>query len=127
MTPADRLYTRTHEWLKVEGDTALIGITDHAQEALGDVTFVERPPIGRKIEKGKAFGSIESVKAASDLFAPVSGEVVETNAELEKTPALVNEDPYGRGWIIRVKGFTPAELASLLDAGAYEEGLKEEM
>jgi glycine cleavage system H protein len=126
MTPADRLYTKTHEWLKIEGETALIGITDHAQEALGDITFVERPPVGRKVEKGKAFGSIESVKAASDLFAPVSGEVVQTNAELEKTPGLINEDPYGRGWIIRVKGIEADELASLLDAAAYEEGLTEE-
>ena len=119
-TPIDRRYAKTHEWVKIDGTTAVMGITDHAQHALGDITFVERPAAGKKVQQGKGCGVIESVKAASDIFAPVSGEVAETNAVLETNPGLVNEDPYGKGWLVKFRNVNPAELAVLMDAAAYD-------
>jgi glycine cleavage system H protein len=117
--PADLSYTREHEWAKVEGDLARIGITDFAQEQLGDVVFVELPKPGARVTATKTFGVVESVKGVSDLFAPLSGEVVEINAKLTKTPELVNSDPYGEGWMIVVKLSSPAEADGLMDAKAY--------
>jgi len=119
--PADLKYTREHEWAKIEGDRARIGITAYAQEQLGDVVFVELPKVGAKVSAMKTFGVVESVKAVSDLFAPLSGEVVEVNAELPKTPELVNADPYGQGWMLVVRLSTPAEVDQLLTAQAYAE------
>jgi len=120
MTPTDRKYAKTHEWVKMEGNVAVVGITDHAQKALGDITFLERPPNGKKVEQGKECGVIESVKAASDIYAPVSGEVAETNSALEASPGIVNEDPYGKGWILKLKNVNAAQLGSLMDAAAYD-------
>jgi glycine cleavage system H protein len=118
--PADLKYTREHEWAKVEGDRARIGITAFAQEQLGDVVFVELPKVGARVTATRTFGVVESVKAVSDLFAPVSGEVVEANAELTKKPEIVNSDPYGGGWMIVVRLDDPAELDGLLSARDYE-------
>ncbi len=101
--PADLKYTKDHEWVRIEGDTATFGITDHAQEALGDIVFVELPEIGRTVDAGEAYAVIESVKAVSDIYAPVAGEVLETNEELEEEPEKVNSDAYGSGWIAKVK------------------------
>src|SRR6185436_8726064 len=112
--PAELRYTREHEWAKVEGDRARVGITAFAQEQLGDVVFVELPKVGATIASMKTFGVVESVKAVSDLFAPLTGEVVEVNAELAKKPELVNSDPYGQGWMIVVKLANPKELDGLL-------------
>lgn len=100
--PADLKYTKEHEWVRIDGDTATFGITDHAQEALGDIVFVELPEIGRTLEAGEAYAVVESVKAVSDVYAPVAGDVVEVNEALEGEPELVNTDPYGAGWIARV-------------------------
>ena len=119
--PPDLKYTREHEWAKVEGDRARIGITAFAQEQLGDVVFVELPKIGATVAAMQTFGVVESVKAVSDLFAPLSGEVVEANADLVKKPEAVNSDPYGQGWMIVVKLANPAEVASLLSAADYEQ------
>ena len=120
MIPKDLRYSKEHEWVKVEGDEAVIGITDFAQEQLGDVVYVELPPVGQKIEQFKSFGVVESVKAASDLYAPISGEVVATNPDLAKAPEKVNEDAYGGGWMLRVRLTDAGELEHLLDAVAYE-------
>jgi glycine cleavage system H protein len=120
MTPGDRKYTRTHEWIKIDGDTAVIGITDHAQKAMGDVTYIDGPAVGLAVEPGGELGVIESVKAASDLYAPVKGTVSEVNAGLEDAPELVNEDPYDRGWIVKLKSVDPAAFDTLMDADAYE-------
>jgi glycine cleavage system H protein len=118
--PADLLYTKEHEWARVEGDRARIGITAFAQEQLGDVVFVEVPKVGARVTALQTFGVVESVKAVSDLFAPLSGEVVEINAELTKKPEAVNADPYGQGWMIVVKLADPKELGALLSAADYE-------
>ena len=118
--PADLRYTKEHEWAKLEGDKARIGITAYAQEQLGDEVFVELPKVGAKVTAMKTFGVVESVKAVSDLFAPLSGEVVEINAELPKKPEIVNADPYGTGWMIVVKLANPKEWDGLLSAGDYE-------
>lgn len=120
MIPKELRYSKEHEWVKVDGDEAIIGITEHAQDQLGDVVYVELPPIGQQVEQFKTFGVVESVKAASDLYAPVSGEVVAVNDDLNKTPEKVNEDPYGSGWMIRVRLTNPSELNALLDAEGYE-------
>jgi glycine cleavage system H protein len=117
--PAELRYTREHEWAKVEGDRARIGITAFAQDQLGDVVFVELPKIGAHVRSTQTFGVVESVKAVSDLFAPISGEVVEVNADLAKKPETVNADPYGQGWMIVVTVSDPAELEGLLSAEAY--------
>ena len=118
--PPDLRYTREHEWAKVEGDRARIGITAFAQEQLGDVVFVELPKVGVTVTAMKTFGVVESVKAVSDLFAPVTGEVVEVNAELPKKPELVNGDPYGRGWMLVIRMSNPKEVDGLMSAADYE-------
>ena len=119
--PGDLKYTKEHEWAKIDGDRARIGITAFAQEQLGDVVFVELPKVGAKLASMKTFGVVESVKAVSDLFAPLTGEVVEVNAELPKKPEVVNSDPYGAGWMIVVKMSSPAEVGALLSPAQYEQ------
>jgi glycine cleavage system H protein len=119
--PGDLKYTKEHEWAKIEGDRARIGITAFAQEQLGDVVFVELPKVGAKVSGMKTFGVVESVKAVSDLFAPLSGEVVEVNGELPKKPERVNSDPYGAGWMIVIKMSAPAEANALLTPAQYEQ------
>lgn len=121
--PADLKYTKEHEWVRIEGDTATFGISDHAQEALGDIVFVELPEIGRKLAPGDAFAVVESVKAVSDVYAPVGGEVIEVNEELEGEPEKINSDPYGSGWIARVR--VSGGSIELLDADAYTTFLEE--
>ncbi len=123
--PKDLKYTREHEWAKQEGDRVRVGITAYAQEQLGDVVFVELPKVGAKVSASKAFGVVESVKAVSDLFAPVSGEIVEANAELTQKPETVNGDPYGKGWMILIKPSNKAEWDQLLTAQQYEAFLKQ--
>lgn len=118
--PAELRYTREHEWAKPEGMTVRVGITHYAQEQLGDVVFVELPKPGTRVTAHKSFGVVESVKAVSDLFAPVSGEVIEVNAELAKKPELVNQDPYGRGWMLLIKPSASEERNQLLTAEQYE-------
>lgn len=118
--PADLKYTKDHEWLKVDGDTGTIGITDYAQGELGDVVFVELPAIGKAVKAHDSFGTIEAVKAVSDLYAPVSGSILEINKELEKSPETVNKDPYGAGWMVKIKLTNASELSELLDASAYK-------
>ena len=120
MIPADLRYTKEHEWVRVAGDVATIGITQHAADQLGDVVFVELPAVGRLLEQFATFGVVESVKAVSDLFAPVGGEVVEVNAALTGAPEAVNSDPYGAGWMLRIRLADPAQVAALLDPAAYE-------
>ena len=118
--PQDLKYTKTHEWVRIEGDIATIGITDHAQAELGDITYVDLPEPGRQLTGEAQFGEVESVKAVSELFAPVSGEVVEANTEIENSTEVINEDPFGKGWLIKMRLKDPAELAGLLDAADYE-------
>lgn len=120
MVPSDLRYTKDHEWIRVAGDEATIGITDYAAEQLGDIVFVELPDAGRTLEPGAPFGVVESVKAVSDLYAPVAGEVIEPNAALAGEPELVNREPYGAGWMLRVRVADAAGLDDLLDAAAYE-------
>jgi glycine cleavage system H protein len=120
MVPADLRYTKDHEWVRVEGDTATIGVTDFAAQQLGDVVFVDLPALGKSVEQFATFGVVESVKAVSDLYAPVSGEVVGVNGDLNGSPELVNSDPFGGGWMIRVKVADAAQVEGLLDAAAYE-------
>jgi glycine cleavage system H protein len=117
--PANYRYTNQHEWVDVKGDVATIGITDYAQHELGDVVFVELPKPGTKVTAGKSFGTVESVKAVSDIYAPVTGDVVEVNADLHNTPEKINSDPHG-AWLIKVRLANPAEVKSLMDAAAYE-------
>ena len=119
--PENLKYTKDHEWIRVEGDTGIVGITEYAQGELGDVVFVELPQLGKQVNHGDSFGTIEAVKAVSDLFAPVAGEVVEINSELEKAPELVNKDPYGKGWMLKLKITNMSELNVLLDAKSYRE------
>ena len=122
--PADLRYTREHEWAKIEGKRARVGITHFAQDQLGDVVFVELPKVGTKVTQLKTFGVVESVKAVSDLFAPLSGVVVEVNQELTQQPERVNRDPYGAGWLLVVELSNPAEAEKLMSAQQYEEFLK---
>jgi len=117
--PETLKYTKDHEWIRIEGDTGTVGITDYAQGELGDVVFVELPAVGRSVRQHESFGTIEAVKAVSDLFAPMSGAVTDVNAAVAATPDAVNKDPYGKGWMVKIKLATPAEAASLLDAKAY--------
>jgi glycine cleavage system H protein len=119
--PGDLRYARTHEWVRAEGDTATIGITDFAQNELGDVVYLELPEVGRALQQNDVFGTVESVKAVSDLYAPVSGEVLEVNDELPDSPEEINQDPYVRGWMIIVKMDDPTELNELLTAKQYEQ------
>jgi len=118
--PDDLKYTREHEWARSKGGRVVVGITDFAQDQLGDVVYVELPAVGDEVKKGESFGVVESTKAVSDLFAPVSGKVVEVNDPLVETPETVNEDPYEEGWLIAIEPSDPAELAGLLDAKAYK-------
>ena len=120
MVPTDLRYTKDHEWVRVDGAEATIGITAYAADQLGDIVFVELPDTGRGLEQFAAFGVVESVKAVSDLFAPVSGEVVGTNEDLKAQPELVNSDPYQAGWMLRVRLAEPAQVDDLLDADAYD-------
>ena len=124
--PEDTKYAKSHEYVHVEGETGTIGITDYAQKELGDVVFVELPQVGTQLEAGDELGSIESVKAVSELFSPVSGEVVEVNEALAEKPELVNTDPYGDGWMIRIKVNDASELDELMPADEYEEYIQTE-
>jgi glycine cleavage system H protein len=119
-TPADRKYTKTHEWVFIEGTSATVGITAHAQEALGDITFIEQPRTGTQVKAGAPCGVIESVKAASDLYSPLSGHIESVNSDLESAPEKINSDPYGEGWIFKISDLTEAEIAGLMDADAYD-------
>ncbi len=118
-TPDELKYAKTHEWIRLEGDVATVGITDHAQSELGDVVYVDLPNVGRILKAGDSFGSVESVKTVSDVYAPVGGEVVEVNGALGSQSELVNEDPYGKGFMIKIKVENPSELDSLLSAADY--------
>ncbi|HME99155.1 MAG TPA: glycine cleavage system protein GcvH [Terriglobia bacterium] len=126
MTPDDLLFTKEHEWLRIADDTGSIGISDHAQKELGEIVYIELPKPGMKFNSGESFGSVESVKAVSELFIPVSGEVIEINEELGAAPEKINEDPYGAGWMIRVRLLNQAETADLMSAEEYEEYTAEE-
>ena len=121
--PGNIKYTSEHEWIRVEGDEAYVGITDYAQSELGEIVFIDVPTEGETIAQGEVFGSIEAVKTVSDLNMPVTGEVLEINGALDAQPELVNNDPYGEGWIIRIAVKDPAELGTLMDAAAYEASL----
>lgn len=123
--PEELKYSKEHEWVRMEGDIAIIGITDYAQDQLGDIVFVDIPTEGEELEADEVFGSIEVVKTVSDLFMPIAGEVLEQNEELEDNPELVNEDPYGKGWLIKVKPVSDADFDSLLSAAAYQEIINE--
>jgi glycine cleavage system H protein len=123
--PKQYRYTKEHEWIEAKGDAGTIGITDYAQHELGDVVFVELPAAGTKLSTGKTFGSVESVKAVSEIYAPASGEVVESNASLQNKPETLNTDPHGAGWLIKMKLANPAEVNSLMDAAAYEAYIEE--
>jgi glycine cleavage system H protein len=118
--PTTFRYTKEHEWIEVKGDTGTVGITDYAQHELGDVVFVELPKAGAKLKAGQSFGTVESVKAVSEIYSPVSGDVVETNGALANEPEKINQDPHGAAWLVKVKLSNPGELASLMDAAAYE-------
>jgi len=124
--PDNLHYSKDHEWVRVEGAVAVIGITDHAQEQLGDVVYVELPKPGESFSANESFGSVESVKAVSEIFTPVSGEIAEVNGSLTDEPEKVNKDPYGEGWMIKVKMGTPGEIDSLLTAAEYEDFTKAE-
>ncbi|WP_196895069.1 glycine cleavage system protein GcvH [Aureivirga marina] len=119
--PADLKYTKDHEWIKVEGDVAIVGITDHAQSELGDIVYVDVDTLDEDVDKDDTFGSVEAVKTVSDLFMPLSGEVIEFNEALEDEPELVNKDPYGEGWMIKIKMSDTSQIEDLLDADAYKE------
>lgn len=122
--PQNLKYTKEHEWARVEGKTVVVGVTAHAQEALGDVVYVELPKLGATIVEGKQFGVIESTKAVSDLYAPLSGKVVKVNDALTGNPSIINTDPYGQGWIVEVEPSDTEQVGKLLDAAAYGELLK---
>jgi glycine cleavage system H protein len=125
--PTDRLYSRDHEWVKDNGDeTAIIGITDYAQEMLTDIVFVELPPIGKKVAKSEPVAVVESVKSVSDVYAPVSGEVIDVNKKLENTPELINQDAFSEGWLVKMRLSDTGELKTLLNAADYEQFVKEE-
>ncbi len=119
--PENLKYTKDHEWIKVDGDEAYIGITDYAQNELGDIVFVEIETEGEKLDKEEVFGTVEAVKTVSDIFMPLSGEVLEVNSKLEDSPEIVNKDPYGEGWLIKIKISDKSELDDLLDASKYKE------
>jgi len=123
--PADLKYVKTHEWLRIEGDVATVGITDHAQAELGDIVYLELPEAGRILAHDEIFGTVESVKAVSDLYSPVSGEVVESNTSIGDATETVNEDPYGNGWMIKIKLANPSELEQLLSASDYDKLVEE--
>lgn len=120
MYPENLRYTKEHEWVSVSGQTGTVGVTFFAQKELGDVVYVELPDVGKKVKAGEEFGTIESVKAVSEIYAPANGEVLEVNKELIDHPEIVNEDPYGRGWIMKIRLDDPAEVPALLDSAAYQ-------
>jgi len=119
--PEDLKYTKDHEWARIEGEVATIGITDYAQSELGDIVYLELPEVGDQTTQGESFGTIEAVKAVSDLFAPLSGEVTEVNTALADQPEIINKDPYGEGWIIKIRLSNPSEVDELLNKSQYEE------
>jgi glycine cleavage system H protein len=121
--PEDLLYARTHEWVRVEGDVVVVGVTDYAQDQLGEVVFVELPDVGRSVDAGEEMGTLESVKAVSEMVSPVAGEIVAVNEQLNAEPNLVNEDPYGDGWLVKISGSVDEDL---LDAAAYQQHCAEE-
>jgi glycine cleavage system H protein len=122
--PSDRKYAATHEWVKMEGDLAIVGISDYAQDALGDIVFVELPVVGMQLNKGDSFGVVESVKAASDVFAPISGEVEGVNEKLTDSPDLVNHDPLNEGWMIKLRPLKPDEYGDLMEAEKYRQKIE---
>jgi glycine cleavage system H protein len=124
--PEDCLYTREHEWIRVDEETGTIGITEYAQASLGDIVYVELPRVGDSFSQGESFGNVESVKAVSELFLPVTGEVVQVNADLTDAPELVNQDPYGDGWMMKITISDASELDTLMSASEYEDYVKEE-
>ena len=124
--PADLKYTTQHEWVRLEDGIAVVGITDYAQDQMGDIVFVELPEEGEIFEEGDSFGVVESTKSVSDLYVPVSGEVAASNDPLLDTPEIINEDPYGEGWMIKIKLSKPEEVEKLMDAGAYQKHIEEE-
>jgi glycine cleavage system H protein len=123
--PAELKYTKEHEWVKLDGNTAIIGITDYAQGELGDIVFVELPEIGTEVKQLDSFGTIEAVKAVSDMYSPVSGKVIGINSAVEEDPMVINRDPYGEGWMLKVEISNPSELDQLLDADGYQKLLAE--
>ncbi len=123
--PTNVKYTNEHEWVRLEGEEAYVGITDYAQDQLGDIVFVDITTEGETLDKGEVFGTIEVVKTVSDLFLPIGGEVLEVNPELEEHPELVNQDPYGKGWLVKIKPADPSEMDGLLDAEAYKQLINE--
>jgi len=120
MYPENLRYTKEHEWVRVEGDIGIVGITDHAQQELGDIVYVDLPPVGTRVEQGKTAGSVESVKAVSDIYSPVSGEVTAINPALADAPEKLNEDPHGEAWLVKIKLSAPAELEKLMSAAEYQ-------
>ena len=126
MSPGDLLYAKEHEWLRLAEETGIVGITHHAQKELGEVVYVELPRVGDKFDSGRTFGNIESVKAVSELFIPVSGEVIEINEDLGSAPEQINEDPYGKGWLIRIRLNDTSETGDLMSAEEYDEYTKAE-
>lgn len=126
MYPEENLYTKDHEWLSIQGDVGIIGITDYAQRELGDVVYVDLPEVGDTFDAGDPFGSVESVKAVSEIFCPVAGEVVEVNEKLEDSPELINESPHVKAWLIKIRILSQEELQELLSAEEYEEYLQEQ-
>jgi glycine cleavage system H protein len=125
MYPDDLKYTREHEWARADGDRVTVGITDYAQDALGDIVYVDVPRVGASVTGGEPFGEVESTKSVSDLYSPVSGTIVERNDELDKSPELINSDPYGQGWLVVVEATDAGELDQLMDADAYAEMVAE--
>lgn len=120
MYPENFRYTKEHEWVRVEGDAGVVGLTNHAQEQLGDIVYVDLPKVGTQLEQGKSLGSVESVKAVSDIYSPVSGEVIEVNDTLATAPEKLNSDPHGEAWLVRIKLSAPGEIQQLLSAGDYQ-------
>jgi glycine cleavage system H protein len=125
MYPDDLKYTREHEWARPEGDRVTVGITHYAQDALGDIVYVDIPPVGTVVTGGEAFGEVESTKSVSDIYSPVTGTIVERNEELDKSPELINSDPYGQGWLVVVQVSDQDELGQLMDSGAYADMVAE--
>jgi glycine cleavage system H protein len=126
MYPTDLRYTKEHEWVRLQGDLATLGITDYAQHELGDVVYVELPKVGAKLLAGKTFGTVESVKAVSEIYCPVAGEVTEVNSTLSQTPETINNDPHGQGWLIKLKVADPDIVSALMDAPAYQAFIAEQ-
>ena len=124
LIPEELNYTSEHEWVKIEGALARVGITDHAQQQLGDITYVDLPETGRRVDRMGVLGTIESVKAAADFYSPLSGEVAEVNSDLEEHPEWINQDCYGRGWLVKLKGFNPEEWTELMNALGYQDFLE---